>query len=59
MLSVQRRPRLTMRHVYGHTGNPVNDCPDHSAALGTLGFVSNYNLAARWVRHNFDATSCS
>ena len=52
MLSVQHTLRLTMQHVYGHTGNLGNECADHAAALGTFGLVSNHNLAARWVRHN-------
>ena len=58
MLSVQHRLRLTMKHVYGHTGNLGNECADHAAALGTFGLVSNHNLAARWVRHNFDTAAC-
>ena len=57
MLSVQHRLRLTMQHVYGHTGNMGNECGDHAAALGTFGLVSNHNLAARWV-HNFDTSAC-
>ena len=57
MLSVQHRLRLTMQHVYGHTRNLGNACADHAAALGTLGIVSNHNLATRWVRHNFDTSS--
>ena len=49
---------LTMQHVYGHIGNLGNGCADHAAALGTLGLVSNHNLAARWVRHNFYTSAC-
>ena len=58
MLSVQHRSRLTMQHVYGHTGNLGNECADHAAARGTLGLLSNHNLATRWVRRNFDTSSC-
>ena len=54
MLSVQHSLRLTMQHVYGHTGNLRNECADHAAALGTSSLVSKHNLATRWVRHNFD-----
>ena len=58
MLSVQHRLRLTMQHVYGHTGNLCNECADHAAALGTFGLVSCHNLATRWVRHNLDTSAC-
>ena len=58
VLSVQHRLRLTMQHVYGHTGNLGNECADHAAALGTFGLVSNHNLAARWDRHHFDTSAC-
>ena len=59
LLSVQHRLRLTMQHVYGHTGNLRNECADHAAALGSPGLVSHQNLATRWVRHNFDiSASC-
>ena len=58
MVSVQHRLQLTMRHVYGHTGNLVNECADHAAAHGTFGLVSSHNLETRWVRHNFDASVC-
>ena len=37
MLCTQHRLRLTMQHVYGHTGNLGNECADHAAALGSLG----------------------
>ena len=53
-LCVQHRLRLTMQHVYGHAGNLGNECADHAAALGSLGFISSHNDAARWDRHNFD-----
>ena len=43
MLKVQHKLRLTMQHVYGHTGNLGNECADHAAALGTLGLVSSHN----------------
>ena len=57
-ISVQHRLRLTMQHVYCHTGNLGNECADHAAALETFGLVSNHNLATRWVRHNFDTSAC-
>ena len=47
-----------MKHVYGHTGNLVNECADHAAALGAFGLVSSHNLATRWARHNFDTSAC-
>ena len=47
-----------MQHVYGHGGNLVNECADHAAALGTLGLISNHNVATRWIHHNFDASVC-
>ena len=56
MLCVQHKLRSTMQHVYGHTGNLGNECAGDAAALGTLGLVSNHNLATRWVRHNFDTS---
>ena len=40
MLCAQHRLRLTMQHVYGHSGNLGNECPDHAAALGTFGLTS-------------------
>ena len=58
MLTVQHRLRLSMQHVYGHTGNLGNECADHAAALGTFGLVSDHNLSARWTRHNFDTSAC-
>ena len=54
----QRRLRLTMQHVYGHSGNLGNECADHAAALGTFGLISNHNVATRWIHHNFDASVC-
>ena len=47
-----------MQHVYGHSGNLVNECADHAAALGTFGLISNHNVATRWTRHNFDHSAC-
>ena len=58
-LCAQHRLRLTMQHVYGHTGNLGNECADHAAALGSLGLISNHNVATRWDRHNFDTSVCS
>ena len=48
MLCAQHRLRLTMQHVYGHSGNLGNECADHAAALGTFGFTSRHNVATRW-----------
>ena len=45
--------RTHVQPAYGHSGNLGNECADHAAALGSLGLVSNHNLATRWVRHNF------
>ena len=47
-----------MQHVYGRSGNLGNECADHAAALGSRGLHSYYNLASRWVRHNFDTVAC-
>ena len=58
MIRVQHRLRLTMQHVYGHSGNLGNECADHAAALGTFGLISSHNVASRWIRHNFDASEC-
>ena len=58
MIFAQRKLRLTMQHVYGHSGNLGNECADHAAALGTLGFTSNLNVATCWIHHNFDASAC-
>ena len=44
MLCAQHRSRLTMQHVYGHTGNLGNECVDHAAALGSLGLISSHHL---------------
>ena len=57
MICAQFRLRLTMQHVYGHTGNLGNECADHAAALGTFGPTSSHNVATRWS-HNFDASVC-
>ena len=46
-----------MHHVYGHAGNLGNECADHAAALGSLGFISSHNDATRWGRHNFDTSA--
>ena len=35
MIRAQHRLRLTMQHLYGHSGNLGNECADHAAALGT------------------------
>ena len=37
MLCAELRFRLTMKHVYRHSGNLGNQCADHAAALGSLG----------------------
>ena len=58
MVFAQRKLRLTMQHVYGHSGYLGNDCADHAAVLGTLGFASSHNVTIRWIHHNFDATAC-
>ena len=58
MTRVQHRLRLTMQHVYGHSGNLRNECADHAAALGTFGLISGHNVASRWTRHNVDASEC-
>ena len=58
MLRVQHRLRLTVQHVHEHSGNFGNECADHAALLGSLGLVSNHNLATRWVCHNFDTSAC-
>ena len=58
MICAQHRLRLTMQHVYGHTGNLGNECADHAAALGTFGLVSSHNVATDWTRNNFDASVC-
>ena len=44
MIFAQRKLRLTMQHVYGHSGSLCNECADHAAALGTLGYTSNHNV---------------
>ena len=58
LVHAQRRLRFTMQQVYGHSGNLVNECADHAAALGTFGLISNHNVATRWTRHNFDHSAC-
>ena len=58
MLCAQHRLRLTMQHVYGHTGNLGNECAGHAAALGSLGLISSHNGTIRWFRHNFDTSVC-
>ena len=59
MIYAQHRLRLTMQHVYGHTGNLGNECTDHAAALGTFGLASSHNVATGWINNNFDASVCS
>ena len=56
MIFVQRKLQLTVQHVHGHTGNLGNECADHAAAHGSL--TSSHNVATRWVRHNFDTSTC-
>ena len=58
MIFAQHKLRLTMQHVYGHSGNLGNECADHAAALGTFGLTSSHNVATRWIRNNFDASVC-
>ena len=58
MILAQRKLRLTMQHVYGHTETLGNECADQAAALGTSGFTSSHNVTTRWIHHNFDATAC-
>ena len=58
MIHVQHRLRLTMQHVYGHSGNLGNECADHAAAFGTFGLISSHNASTRWVRRNFDTSVC-
>ena len=58
MIRVQHKLRLTMQHVYGHSGNLGNECADHAAALGTFGLISSHNASTRWVRRNFDTSVC-
>ena len=50
--------RFTMQHADGPSGNLGNECADHAAALGTLGFISSHNVTTRWIHHNFDADAC-
>ena len=57
-LCAQHRLRLTMQHVYGHSGSLSNERADHAAALGTFGLASCDNVATRWLRNNFDASVC-
>ena len=45
MPCAQHRLRLTMQHVYSHSGNLGNECADHAAALGTFGLTSSHNVA--------------
>ena len=58
MIFVQRKLRLTMQHVYGHSGNLGNECAGHAAALGTLGFTSSQIVTTRWIHHDFEASVC-
>ena len=48
MILAQRKLRLTMQHVYGHSGNLGNECADHAAALGTIGLTSSHTCC-RWL----------
>ena len=57
MILAQRKLRITMQHVYGHSDNLGNECADHAAALGTLGSTSSHNVITRWILHNCDATA--
>ena len=49
MIFAQRKLRLTMQHVYGHSGNLGNECADHAAS---------HNVTTLWICHNFDASAC-
>ena len=57
LIHAQRRLRLSMQHVFGHSGKLGNECADHAAARGTFGLTCHNNVT-RWVHHNFDATMC-
>ena len=57
ILCAQHRLRLTMQHVYGHAETLGNECADHAAALGSLGFISSHNVTSWWVHHNFDTSA--
>ena len=59
LIHAQRWLRLTMQHVYGHSGNLGNECADHAAALGTFGLIPNHNVATRWIHQNFDSLTRS
>ena len=58
LIHAQRRLRLTMQHVIGHSGHLGNQCADHAAALGTFWLIFSHDVATRWTRHNFDASVC-
>ena len=58
MIFDQRKLRLTVQHVYGHSGNLGKECADHAVALVNFGFASNHHVATRWTHHNFDASAC-
>ena len=58
LIHALRRLRLTMQHLFGHSGNLGDECADHAAALGTFWLISSHNVATRWVHRNFDATVC-
>ena len=55
LIRAQRRLRLTMQHVCGHSGTLGHECADHAAALGTFGLISYHNVATRLIHHNLDA----
>ena len=59
MLCTQHRLRLTMQHVYSHSGNLGNECADHAAALGSFGLTSGQNVATRWIHNNLDTSYVS
>ena len=48
-----------MQHVSWISLETVgNECAEHAAALGSLGFVSSHNLATRRVRHSIGTSAC-
>ena len=47
-----------MQYVCGHSENLGNECADHAAAHSTFGLTSSYNVATRWIHHNFESVAC-
>ena len=58
MIFAQRKLRLTMQHVYGHSGNLGNECADHCRCTRDFRLYLKPQRYHSLDSPNFDATAC-